>query len=68
MSPPPSQHDEDIDGFDDFPVTHLEDEEYDEFLSKEFDGDGRLRGEPRVRWVIGLAIVLLLVLIVVISQ
>lgn len=68
MPPPPPGNDEDIDGFDDFPVTHLEDDEYDEFLSKEFDADGRLRGEPRVRWAIGLAIVLLLVLIVLISQ
>lgn len=51
---------EDIDGFDDFPETELDDEDYDEFVAREFDPDGALKGEPRVAWVIGLAIVLLL--------
>jgi len=55
----PFPDDDDADGFDDFPVTHLEDEDYDEFLAREFDEEGRLRGEPRVAWAIGLAIVLL---------
>ena len=52
--------DDDVDGFDDFPETELDDDEYDEFVAREFDPDGALRGEPRVAWVIGLAIVLLL--------
>ena len=51
--------DDEGEGFDDFPETSLEDEDYDEFLAREFDAEGRLRGEPRVAWFIGLAIVLL---------
>ena len=51
--------DDDIEGFDDFPETYLEDEDYDEFLRKEFDAEGRVKGDPPVGWAIGLAIVLL---------
>lgn len=66
-APWPDEDDEDdIDGFDDFPATHLEDDDYDDFVSQEFDEDGRLRGEPRVAWAIGLAIVLLLAVFVMI--
>ncbi len=69
MPPPPSRHDEDDpedDGFDDFPATHLEDEEYAEFLSQEFDAEGHLRGEPRVGRAIGLVIVVLVILFLLI--
>jgi len=52
--------DDDVDGFDDFPETELDEDDYDEFVAREFDPDGALKGEPRVAWVIGLAIVLLL--------
>jgi hypothetical protein len=65
MSPPAGWDDEDVEGFDDFPDTHLDDDEYDEFLEREFDTEGNLRGEPRVAWAIGLAIVLLLALLLV---
>jgi len=57
--------DDDVDGFDDFPETSLEDEDYDDFLAREFDAEGRLRGEPRVAWFIGLAVVLLAALALV---
>lgn len=46
--------------------THLDDDEYEEFLAKEFDADGRLKGDPRVGWFIGLGIVLLAVLAVMV--
>ena len=59
--------DGDVEGFDDLPETHLEDEDYDEFLAREFDSEGRLAGEPRVAWVIGLAIVLILALALFLS-
>ena len=68
MTPPAVPDDDDIDGFDDFPETYLEDDDYDEFLSREFDQDGGLKAAPRVGWVIGLAIVLLLVLLVFLSM
>ena len=57
--------DDDIEGFDDFPETSLDDEDYDEFLSREFDREGRTRGEPPVGRYIGLAIVLLAALAIV---
>ena len=62
MSPSGEWDEEDVEGFDDFPDTHLDDEEYGEFLEREFDAEGNLKGEPRVAWAIGLAIVLLLAL------
>jgi hypothetical protein len=67
MTPPAVPDDDDIDGFDDFPDTYLEDDDYDDFLSREFDRDGGLKPAPRVGWFIGLAIVLLLVLLVFLS-
>ncbi len=45
---------------DDLPSTHLDDDEYDEFLEREFDADGGLRGEPPVPRII-LGIVLLVI-------
>jgi hypothetical protein len=49
---------------DDFPSTHLEDDDYDDFLAREFDREGGLRGElPVVRIILGI-VVLLLVLAV----
>ena len=55
------------DDFDDLPETHLDDEEYEEFLKREMDPGGRLREGPPVGWillvltviVLGLAFVLL---------
>lgn len=65
-STPFPDDEEDIEGFDDFPATHLDDEDYDDFVAQEFDQEGHLRGDPRVGWAIGLAIVLLLALFVMI--
>ncbi len=50
---------------DDYPSTHLDDDDYDEFLAREFDGEGRLRdGPPVTRLILGLiAVVLLLALL-----
>lgn len=44
---------------DDFPETHLDDEDYDDFLAREFDPDGRLRDGPPVTRFLIMAIVLL---------
>ena len=38
----------DDDSYDDVPQTHLDDDSYEEFLNREFDGRGRLRGAPPV--------------------
>ena len=57
--------DDDIEGFDDFPETSLDDEDYDDYLAREFDREGRVRGEPPVGWFIGLAVVLLAALAIV---
>lgn len=57
--------DDDVDGFDDFPETHLEDDDYEDFVAREFDPEGRLKGDPPIGWIIGLSIVLLAVLFVV---
>ena len=53
------------DDFDDLPETHLDDDAYDDFLSREFDAEGHVRGEPRVgrfilMVIVALAIVALL--------
>ena len=61
----PYDPDEDVEGFDDYPETSLEDDDYDDFLAREFDREGRIRGEPPVAWFIGLAIVLLAALAIV---
>ena len=54
--------DDDLEGFDDLPSTHLDDDEYEAFLARELDGRGRVRGEPRVALWLGLAILALVVL------
>ena len=50
--------------FDDLPETHLDDEDYDAFIAREFDAGGRPRetSAQRVTWVIGFLIVLAVVL------
>ena len=53
------------DDFDDLPETHLDDEDYDDFLAREFDDDGGLRGDPPVTRFLILLIVLLALLIVI---
>ena len=50
--------------YDDVPETHLDDEDYDEFLAREFDEDGRLRDGPPVTRFLIMAIVLLALLMV----
>jgi len=58
-TPRASYDPEDAEGFDDLPETELDEEEYEAFLEREFDGAGRLRPAPRVGWFLALAIVLL---------
>jgi hypothetical protein len=65
MSPdgPATLGDED-DDFDDLPETHLDDDAYDEFLAREFDAEGRVRGDPPVtRFLIMLIVVLAIVVV-----
>jgi hypothetical protein len=52
--------DEDEGGFDDFPETHLGDEEYEEFRRKSFDSAGGERGDPPVTRILLWLIALLL--------
>lgn len=47
---------------DDFPSTHMEDDEYDAFVARELDSEGGLRGDPPVTRIIVGAVVLLVVL------
>lgn len=45
---------------DDLPSTHLDDDDYDEFLAREFDAEGGLRGElPVARVILGIVAILL---------
>jgi hypothetical protein len=53
---------DDIEGFDDLPSTHLDDDEYDAFLARELDAEGRVRGEPRVTLWLGVGIAVLVIL------
>ena len=51
---------DDLDDADDYPQTHLDDDAYDEFLQKEFDSQGRLKGDPRVAaWIVVLIVLVL---------
>lgn len=50
------------DDFDDLPSTHLDDDAYEEFLARELDPQGRVRGEPRVALWLGVGIAALVVL------
>jgi hypothetical protein len=46
---------------DDLPSTHLDDDDYDEFLAREFDREGGLRGElPVVRILLGIIVILVI--------
>ena len=45
---------------DDLPSTHLDDDDYEEFLAREFDAEGGLRGElPVTRIILGIVAILL---------
>ncbi len=54
--------------FDDYPETHLDDDEYDEFIASEFDDKGRLKGPPPVALIIGLIVVAILMVAVVLFR
>jgi len=54
--------------FDDYPETHLDDDEYDEFVASEFDDKGRLKGTPPVPLIIGLIVVAILMFAVVLLR
>ncbi len=49
---------------DDFPGTHLDDDEYDAFLEREFDAQGRAKGEPPIGRYVALAVLALVILAV----
>lgn len=49
--------------FDDIPETHLDDEDYEAFLEREFDADGQLRDGPPVTRFLLIAIVMLALLV-----
>ncbi len=49
---------------DDYPSTHLDDDEYDAFLASEFDAHGRAKGEPPIARYVALAVLALVVLAV----
>ncbi len=49
------------DDFDDFPETHLEDDDYDEFVKKNFGSGGGQKGDPPMGLWIGLICVVVLV-------
>jgi len=53
---------------DDFPTTHLEDDDYEDFLAREFDREGGLRGELPVVRIILAIVGILVVLAVVLSR
>ncbi len=50
--------------FDDFPETHLDEDDYEEFLAREFDAQGQHRpdGPPITTWLLTLIGVILLVI------
>jgi hypothetical protein len=52
--------DDDADGFDDLPETHLEDDDYDEFVRREFDAGGHLKEGPPVTVILVVLIILVL--------
>lgn len=49
---------------DDYPDTHLDDEEYEAFLDREFDAQGRAKGDPPIARYVALAVLALVVLAV----
>lgn len=53
------------DDFDDVPQTHLDDEAYEEFLERELDHEGNVRGPPPVTLIILVLIVIVLAVAVV---
>ena len=61
----PTHEIDDEDDFDDLPQTHLDDEAYEEFLMRELDGSGRLRGMPPVAIVLVVLAILVLAIAVV---
>ena len=54
--------DDDPEGFDDVPELELDDEDYEAFLARELDPDGRIKGDPPVGRIILIVLVCLLVL------
>ena len=59
-----STHDPD-DDFDDLPQTHLDDEAYEEFLERELDAQGNVRGTPPVTVILLVLIVVVLAIAIV---
>jgi len=49
---------------DDYPNTHLDDDEYEAFLASEFDGQGRVKGDPPIARYVALVVLALIVLAV----
>ena len=49
----------------DLPETHLDDDDYEDFLQREFGADGSPRGRPPVGLIIAVVIVALLAWLVV---
>jgi hypothetical protein len=56
---------DDDEDFDDLPSTHLDDESYEEFVGRELDARGRVRGDPPVGTILVVLIVLVAVAAVV---
>lgn len=50
---------------EDLPSTHLDDEEYDAFLQRELDAEGRVRGMPPVTFILIVLILIVLAVAVV---
>ena len=44
------------------PPTHLDDEDYDAFLSREFDARGHIKGDPPIARYVVIAVIGLIVL------
>ena len=54
------------DGFDDIPATHMEDDEYEQFVAGEIDSKGRVKGDPPVTAILlGLTVAILIVCVLV---
>ena len=49
---------------DDFPGTHLDDDDYDAFLAREFDGSGHAKGDPPIARYVALVVLALIALAV----
>jgi hypothetical protein len=47
---------------DDYPDTQLDDDEYEAFLAREFDSQGRAKGDPPIGRYVAFAVVALIVL------